>query len=160
MDARMTPAQVARRKFKSTLPRKFEGRTVFAMQALGEMFTLLDQFRSCAREAAQNMDAAKAIYAAVAYSLPNDAKLAFTSTVPEPGEKIGPFCDAMIDLENPIFLGVVFVQVDPAAKKAEHRAVSFVVPFKTDLDSIARLRYAQSVELIRIKQMTEQRGTA
>src|SRR5690348_8862709 len=113
-DTMMTPAQIARRKFKSMLPRKIENRVLSPMQALGETFTLLDKFRGMVRAEKRQMDAAKTVYAALAYTLPSANKLALTLTVPEPGKKVGPFCETVIGLErkNPTFLGVVFVQVD------------------------------------------------
>jgi hypothetical protein len=40
LDSMMTPGQVARRKFKSALPRKAQNRLLSPMQALGETFTL------------------------------------------------------------------------------------------------------------------------
>jgi hypothetical protein len=155
-DSMMTPAQIARRKFKSSLPRKAQNRTVSPMQALGETFTLLDQFRDMVHAEKQKMDAAKTVYAALAYTLPDAAKLAFTLTVPEPG-KIGPFCETVLELErkSAAFLGVVFVQVDPDAEKAAYKAVSFVVPFVSGPDAEARLLFAQKEELTKIQKKAE-----
>lgn len=126
------------------------------MQALGETFTLLDQFRGMVRAEKQKMDAAKTVYAALAYTLPNAAKLALTITVPEP-DKIGPFCETVMGLErkNPTFLGVVFVQVDPDAENTAYKAVSFVMPFMSGLDAEARLVFARKEELTRIQKVAE-----
>lgn len=156
MDDMMTPAQVARRKFKSSLPRKPQNRSLSPLQAIGETFTLLDQFRGVVRAEKQKMDAAKTVYAALAYALPDAVKLASTLTVPEP-EKIGRFCDTVIGLEhkNPRFLGVVFVQVDPDAKSAAYKAVSFVVPFVSGPEAEARLFFAQREELSKIQKTAE-----
>jgi hypothetical protein len=156
MDARMTAAQVARRKFKSTLPRKPENRSLSTMQALGETFTLLDQFRSFICAEKQSMDAGNTVYAAIAYSLPDAAKLASTLTVPDVG-KIGTFCDAVMGLgqKNPTFLGVVFVQVDPDAEKTPLKCVSFVVPFVSGPDAEARLLFAQREELSKVQKVLD-----
>jgi hypothetical protein len=156
-DSMMTPAQIARRKFKSMLPRKPQNRSLSPMQALGETFTLLDGFRGMVRTEKQSMDAAKTVYAAIAYALPNAAKLALTLTVPEPGKMIGPFCEAVMGLEKktPVFLGVVFVQVDPDSENATYKAVSFVVPFMSGPDAEARLLYAQKEELTKIQKVAE-----
>ena len=126
------------------------------MQALGETFTLLDDFRGFVRAEKQKVDPAKTIYAALAYALPETARLAFTLTVPEPG-KIGPFCETVLGLErkHPAFLGVVFVQVDPDAKSAAYKAVSFVVPFMSGTDAEARLHFAQKEELSKIQRTAE-----
>lgn len=143
-DKLMSPAQIARRKFKSALPRKPQNRTVSPMQALGETFTLLDQFRGMVRTETQRMDSDKTVYAAIAYELPGASKLAFTITVPEPGA-IGPFCDVVLGLEKkaPSFLGVVFVQVDTDTKNSAYETVSFVVPFMSGPDAEARLVFAR-----------------
>lgn len=153
-DSMMTPAQIARRKFKSMLPRKPQNRTLTPMQALGETFTLLDQFRGMVCDEMQ-MDAGATVYAALAYALPGTAKLAWTLTVPEPGKLVGKFCDTVMGLTTPEFLGVVFVQVDPNTKKAEYKAVSFVVPFMSGPDAEARLVYAQKQELTKIQKVAE-----
>ena len=68
LDARMTPAQIARRKFKATLPRKIHNRRLSAMEALGETFTLLDRFRGMVTEQKQDPDVT--LHAALAYCQP------------------------------------------------------------------------------------------
>jgi hypothetical protein len=156
-DSMMTPAQIARRKFKSALPRKAQNRTLVPLQAIGEAFTLLAQFCEMVSAEGQRTDPLKTVYAALAYTLPGASKLALTLTVPEPG-KIGPFCDTVMGLERktPDFLGVVFVQVDPDPKvSAAYRTVSFVVPFKSGSDVEARLLYAQREVLNKIQKTAE-----
>jgi hypothetical protein len=155
-DSMMTPAQIARRKFKSMLPRKIENRTLSPMQALGETFTLLDKFRDMVQAEKPRMDPAKTVYAALAYTLPNAVKLALTLPVPDPG-KIGPFCESVFGLarKNPTFLGLVFIQVDLDTKHPEYKAVSFVVPFKTGANAEARLHFAQKEELTRGQKIAE-----
>lgn len=150
LDELMTPAQIARRKFKSSLPRKTQERRLSAMEALGEVFTLLDRFRTILAE--QNgPDPNQTIYAALAFYLPetDPAMLADTLTVPEPG-KIGPFCDKVMALDRPRFLGLVFVQMDPNTDKRAYRAVSFAVPFMTGPEADGRLQTAQQMELAKL----------
>ena len=157
-DADMTPAQIARRKFKSMLPRKIKDRTGSPMQALGETFTLLDQFRSMVRYENRRTDTDGTIYAALAYSIPGAAQPAFTLTVPEPGN-MDTFCDFVLGLSQADFLGLIFVQVDPDAKKEAYKAVSFVVPFRVGPDATARLLYAQkAAELAKIQKVLEGLG--
>jgi hypothetical protein len=155
LDEKMTPGQVARRRFKSTLPRKTVHRELSPMRALGELFTLLDQFRGYVMAEKQRDDAAKNVYAALAFALPKKANLAFTLSVPEPGgTAIAEFCDEVLKLHAQ-FLGVVFVQVDPDAEGPKYRTVSFAVPFMTGPDAAARLMYAQNQELAKIQQTAE-----
>ena len=158
LDDKMTAAQIARRKFKSALPRKSQSRILAPMQALGETFTLLDQFRGMIRAEKPKIDVAKTVYAALAYALPDSAKLALTLTVPEPGKQIGKFCDVVMGLEQktPTFLGVVFVQVDPDLENtAAYKYASFVVPFVSGPDAEARLLFAQREELAKIRTTAE-----
>lgn len=160
LDARMTPAQIARRKFKSSLPRKVENRRLSAVAALGELFTLLDRFRGTVAEALRTPDAVKTIYAALVYCLPESkpAMLADTLPVPEPGgTSFGAFCEEAMALDRPLFLGVVFVQVDPHAENSAYKAVSFVTQFMGGPEAEARLHYAQEKELLKIQKDMEKR---
>jgi hypothetical protein len=152
----MTPAQVARRKFKSALPRTPQTRILSSLQAIGATFTLLDDFRDLVRTEKPETDPAKTVYAALAYSI---ADKTYTLTVPEPS-KIGPFCDAVASLKkNPLFLGVVFIQVDPDAKKTPLQSVSFAVPFmsgtKVDVWLKQALENAQKREQTKIQKVLE-----
>jgi hypothetical protein len=159
LDSTMTPAQVARRKFKSSLPRKLENRRLSAEAALGETFTLLDRFRGLVTEEMRTLEAVKTIYAALAYCLPESepAMLADSLPVPEPGmiEAFGAFCEMALSLDKPLFLGVVFVQVDPDAESPAYRSVTFAAPFMGGPEATARLRYAQEKELLRIRKTLE-----
>jgi hypothetical protein len=161
LDSTMTPAQVARRKFKSSLPRKVENRRLSAEAALGETFTLLDRFRGIVTAEMHDPEAVKTVYAALAYCLPESkpAMLADTLPVPEPGMKkaFGAFCEKALSLDKPHFLGVVFVQVDPHAENRAYKAVSFVTQFMSGPDAEARLHYAQEKELLKIQKDLEKR---
>lgn len=154
-DLKMTAAQVARRKFKSSLPRKVENRRLSAEAALGETFTLLDRFRSFVTEETRNPEAVKTVYAALAYCLPEShpAMLADTLIVPEPGmaKAFGQFCEDALSLDGPLFLGLVFVQVDLDREDSLYRAVSFVTQFMSGPEAQARLHYAQEKELLKIQ---------
>jgi hypothetical protein len=153
IEEKMTAAQRARRRFKSALPRKPQNRILSPLQALGVTFTLLDDFQGHVRAEKQSMDADKTVYAALAYSL-GDGMPVHTATVPGP-EKIGPFCEMVLALQNPLFLGVVFVQVDPDTNSLMHHTVSFVVPFMSGVDAELRLVHAQKQELTKIQKVLE-----
>lgn len=162
LDSMMTPAQVARRKFKSSLPRKVENRRLSAEAALGETFTLLDRFRGIVTAEMRNPEAVKTVYAAIAYCLPESkpTMLADTLPVPEPGTKkaFGTFCEKVLSLDKPLFLGVVFVQVDPDRRDDRvYGATCFVTQFMGGPEAIARLRYAQEKELLKIQKDMEKR---
>ena len=141
LDSTMTRGQVARRNFKSSLPRKVSTRTPSPMEALGETFTLLDRFRGMAAEQGAGPET---LYAALAYCLPEASpELAFYAGLPGP-EGVVEFCQDVMKLPNPNFLGLVFVQVDPDAKTLpEYQTVSFCTQFMGGLDAEARLLYAR-----------------
>ena len=142
----LTRAQVARGMFKATLPRKPQDRRVSAMEALGETFTLLDRFRGMIVR--QELDPDATLHAALAYCLPESggALAYYTEFLPGPSE-IGKFCDRIVALPNPLFLGVVFVQVDPDAGKEGQRTVAFSVPFRSGAEDAGRLLVAQKLFL-------------
>jgi len=152
LDDKMTRAQIARRKFKSALPRKAQNRRPSTMEALGELFTLFDRFRSVVAEQGQDPDAL--LHAALAYHLPKSdpATVAHIATLPYASE-VGKFCDEVMKLDRPEFLGVVFVQVDPDADKQEYKAVSFCVPFSGAPEDAGRLLTAQKVFLHKIQEV-------
>jgi len=106
-------------------------------------------------------DAVKTIYAALVYCLPESKPemLADTLPVPEPGMKkaFGAFCEKAMSLDRPLFLGVVFVQVDPDAKEKAYKAVSFVTQFMGGPEAEARLHYAQEKELLKIQKDLEKK---
>ena len=139
LDDRMTSAQIARRRFKASLPRKIQDRELSVHGALGETFTLLDTFRSL------SPDPDKTIMAALAYHRgSNPAKLAELLIVPDPA-KVGEFCDRVAALapHKPKFLGLLFVHVDTETKNPAYKAVSFAVPFMGGAEAAARLHFAQ-----------------
>jgi hypothetical protein len=156
LDSMMTPAQVARRKFKSSLPRKVENRRLSAMEALGETFKLLDRFSSMVVAETQHKEAARTVSASLAYCLPESdpATLAHTLTVPLPS-KIGKFCEKIMSLDWPLFLGIVFIQTDPYTDQRQHKTTCFVTQFMGGPAAIARLRYAQEIELLKVEKQIE-----
>lgn len=147
MDERMTSAQVARRKFKSTLPRKVQNRRLSAMEALGETFTLFDRFRNMVREQGQNPD--KMLRAGLAYCLPeSDLSMLAATTRPLPGpSEIGAFCNEVMALDRPLFLGVVFVQFDPDTDNPEYESIAFVAQFMGGPEAEGRLLFARKMFL-------------
>lgn len=150
LDAKMTPAQIARRKFKSGLPRKPQNRRPSAMEALGSLFTLLDQFAGLIAEQGQDPD--KTLHAALAFHSPDSPSVADVATLPN-RSGLGKFCDAVMELSNPVFLGVVFVQVDPDPDvKPAYKFVSFCVPFAGSPEDTGRLLTAQKIYLHKIEQ--------
>lgn len=158
LDSMMTPAQVARRKFKSSLPRKVENRRLSAMEALGETFKLLDRFRTMVVEETRIPEAVNTVHAALAYCLPeaDPATLAYTVTVPEP-PNVGTFCDTIMSLDRPLFLGIVFLQFDPYTDSQQYKTTCFVTQFMGGPEAVARLRYAQEKELLKVRKHMETR---
>jgi len=144
LDAKMTPAQVARRKFKSTLPRKIENRRLSAMEALGETFKLFDRFGGVIVEQGQNPDIT--LYAALAYYLPESDPAMLGSTILIPGHsRIGDFCNEVMKLDRPLFLGVVFIQFDPDTDNSNYKWASFCAQFMGGPEAEGRLLYAQKM---------------
>jgi len=114
----MTRAQVARRRFKSGLPRKIESRDLSPMEALARTMGLFDSLRSEMQRAGLSKDDVKA---ALVFYQPNtkgrEHVIAETRLLPKP-EDIPQFCEAVLSLDSPVFLGVLFQQEDHEARKA------------------------------------------
>lgn len=158
LDSMMTPAQVARRKFKSTLPRKIENRRLSALEAIGKTATLLDSFRGVVAEHGQNPDVT--LHAALAYCLPESdpAMLGNAVLIPGPSD-IAPFCEGVMKLDRPLFLGVVFIQLDPDTDDPKYKWVSFCAQFMGGPEAESRLMYAQkNVLLTRIQETAKKLG--
>jgi hypothetical protein len=143
-DSMMTSAQIARRKFKSSLPRKIENRRLSAMEALGETFRLFDHFRDAV--ANEGVDPSTA-QAGLVYCLPESNPGVFAATVPLPepsASEIAKFCKRVMALDRPLFLGVIFVQEDPAPKcSREYKRVAFVAQFMGGPEAEGRLLAAR-----------------
>jgi len=132
LDAVMTKAQVARRKFKSALPRKPENRELTALEAMGRTMLLIDRFRG---EMASEELSPDDVEAALIYSW-RDGKNLETDVVKLPKPKdIAGFADRVMAVRNPRFLGVLFLQRDHQAEKDEKKSTIFVFPFLTDPQS-------------------------
>jgi hypothetical protein len=143
LDSMMTPAQVARRKFKSSLPRKIENRRLSPMEALGETFRLFDRFRGMVEEEGVDPNTTQA---ALVYCLPESKPevLAMTVPLPKPGPtEMVNFCKRVMSVDRPLFLGVIFLQEDPDADNAKYQRVAFVVQFMSGPDAEGRLLAAR-----------------
>jgi len=147
LDEMMTPAQVARRRFKSTLPRKQEKRELAPMQAIGRMMELFVQFM-------EQMEAVglipEDVKAAIVYYQPKtkgkETVLAQTEVLPPKPADVGAFCEKILSLDKPVFLGMLFEQHDRKAEKngdTKQAWVAFGVPFTESHDAAARLLAAR-----------------
>jgi hypothetical protein len=146
LDATMTKTQVVRRKFKSALPRTPENRELSALEAMARTMQLLDQLIN--ETAAAGLDTNN-VQAGLVYHQPRtkgeESVLARTIVVPPNAKEIGKkFVDAVVNLDKPRFLGVLFLQHDPDTDRAEYKNVLFVWPFLNGPDDAARLIAARN----------------
>lgn len=146
----MTKAQKARQRFKSGLPRKPGNVELSWMQALGRTAELFDSLRNEIKVEGANPDDAQV---ALVYFQPEarDAVLAHVVPLPKP-EKMTDFCQRVMSLHKPVFLGVLFLQHDKEAEKAGDRKqanVMFGLPFTTAYDAPARLLAARERQRLR-----------
>jgi hypothetical protein len=140
----MTTAQVVRRKFKSALPRTVPNRELSKMEALARTMELMDKFRNAMRAAElSETDVA----CGLVYWQPETPGMenVVEVTIPLPApEQIGTFCNAVMALDRPVFLGVLFIQTDRDPDiKPEKRYTIFALPFMDDPGSARRLLAAR-----------------
>ena len=147
LEERMTRAQVARRRFKSGLPRKPDSRELSSLEALARTASLFDRLRSEMQAVGVNPDNASA---ALVFYQPHtkgmESVLAQTVHLPKP-EGIAKFCERVMALDRPVFLGVLFIQHDAEAKRAgdeRQTNVCFGVAFTTQHDAPARMLAARA----------------
>jgi hypothetical protein len=154
LDEKMSPAQIARRKFKSSLPRKIENRRLSALEAMGETFKLFDRFRGMIVEHGQDPDIT--LHAALAYCLPESDPVMLAGTIHLPGHPwLADFCDAVAKLDRPLFLGVVFIQADPDTENSNYKCTSFCAQYVGGPEAVARLVYAQKMEMEKVGKVLE-----
>jgi hypothetical protein len=140
----MTKAQKARQRFKSGLPRKPGNEELSWMQALARTVDMFDGLRNEMRGEGLNPDD---VQAALVYFQPHarDAVLARVVPLPKP-DKMAEFCEQIMALDKPAFLGVLFLQHDEQAEKAGDRKqanVIFGIAFTTAYDAPARMLAAR-----------------
>jgi hypothetical protein len=144
LDATMTKTQVVRRKFKSALPRTIKNRVLSKMEALARTMELFDRLRSEMKAAGLDENN---VYAGLIYCQPEtkgmERVLANVVVLPKPGD-IAAFCDGVMGLDKPLFLGVLFAQRDPDATKAAYKNVVFVWPFMLGPEAEGRLLAART----------------
>jgi hypothetical protein len=155
LDEKMTAAQLARRDFKSSLPRKILNLRLSPMAALGQTFILLDRFRALAEHygADPELIHAELIHAELIYFTPTVQ----VATFPVPNQdKLGAFCDAVNAAKGATFLGVLFIHTDREANPGYH-TVSFVAQFIGGPEAVTRMKVAQQRRLLELEQMTLER---
>ena len=150
LEERMTRAQVARRRFKSGLPRKPGNVELSWMQALARTADLYDGLRNEMRAVGVNPEHAQA---ALVYFQPHarDGVLAQVVPLPKP-DKMTEFCERVMSLDKPVFLGVLFLQHDAEAEKAgdiKQTNVLFGTAFTTAHDAEARMLAARESQRFR-----------
>jgi hypothetical protein len=150
LEERMTRAQVARRRFKSGLPRKPGNAELSWMQALARTAELFDGLRTEMSKVGVNPDHAQA---ALVYFQPHarDGVLAHVVPLPKP-DKMAEFCERVMSLDKPVFLGVLFLQHDEKAEKdgdTKQANVLFGIAFTTAHDAEARMLAARESQILR-----------
>jgi hypothetical protein len=114
------------------------------MEAMARTMELFDRLRN-------DMEAAglkkSDVQAGVVYCQPETEGekhvLARTIPLPKP-EDIGTFVKKVAAIDKPLFLGVIFIQHDPAAEKDEYKNVAFVWPFMSGPEAEGRLLAART----------------
>jgi len=149
LDDMMTRAQVVRRRFKSGLPRKPESRELSPMEAMARTMELFDRFRNMMQAEGEGLSKDH-VQAALVFYQPRtkgmEHVLAQTVVLPKP-EKIGEFANAVMALDKPVFLGLLFLQHDVDAAKAgdtKQENVLFGLAFTTLFDAPARVLAARA----------------
>lgn len=142
LDASMTKAQVVRRRFKSSLPRTIQNKYLSKMEAMAKVMELLDHFRGeMATEGLLKTD----VSAGLVYCQPETKGVeddTFTIALPAP-ENLEKFVKAVMALEKPLFLGVLFIHTDRQADKPEKKHTIFVWPFMGGPEAEKRLLAAR-----------------
>ena len=130
LDAVMTKAQVVRRKFKSALPRIIQNRVLSQLEAMARTMELFDKLRGMMQDAGLSKGDVSAGLVCCQPETPGKEHIeAQMIHLPTP-EKIGEFVDKVMALEKPLFLGVLFAQVDrEAIEKGKPGGSVFVWPF-------------------------------
>jgi hypothetical protein len=146
LDDTMTRAQVARRRFKSSLPRKIGYVELTPFEAVLRTGDMLVRFL---REVESEGLDGDTVQVGLVFCQPKtkgkEHILAETIVLPGP-EKIGAFADRVLALDKPVFLGLLFLQRDPEATKArdeKQASVMFGCEFTKSHDAEARLLAAR-----------------
>ena len=142
LDKTMTPAQVARRRFKSSLPRKQGQRDLAPMEAIGHMMNVFTRFMQEMEGVGLDPQASKR-----PSCITNRKPRAKNTCSPNRGptdqaRRRRRILEKILLLDKPVFLGMLFEQHDRKAEKnadAKQAWVAFGVPFTEAHDAAARL---------------------
>jgi hypothetical protein len=123
LDSQMTKSQVVRRKFNASRPRVIQNRRLSKFEAMARTMELFDKLRDAQREAGLE---ANDVVAGLVFAEHGNIVRTFWLPVPE---RINEFVKKVMELKDPMFLGVLFGQKDPDAVKEEKQATAFLWPF-------------------------------
>jgi hypothetical protein len=145
LDAVMTPAQVVRRRFKSSLPRTVKNTILTKVAAMARAEELYERFRG--EMAAGGLNKSD-VSAALVFCQPEtpgmEGLLAQVAPLPDPDKgNMEMFVETTMALDRPLFLGVLFFQTDHKTTKPEQRHVVFVAPFMGGPEAEKRLLAAR-----------------
>ena len=145
LDATMTPTQVSRRRFKSSLPRRIENRLISKLGAIARVFELFDRLGEEMKGAGADRSNAQV---GLMYTQPNtkgqEHVLARTIALDASGAHgFGLFCEAVMALDEPLFLGALFYQHDPDADSPTQRHILFVAQFMASPEANGRMLAAR-----------------
>ncbi len=148
----MTRAQVVRKIFKARVPRKVEAVELSPLQALARTADLFDDLRSEMQKAELSKDD---VQCGLVFCQPRtkgrEAVISQTLALPKP-DRIAEFASAIMELDRPVFLGLLFLQRDHEAAKAgnaEQANVLFAVPFTTAWDGLNRMLAARASQMVK-----------
>jgi hypothetical protein len=145
----MTRAQVARRRFKSSLPRtKILDVELSPRTALARTMELLGRFRDeVVAEGLSETTVQGALVFCQPHTKGKEAVLAQVKVVPEFAE-FSQFFTEMLTIDKPVFLGMLFWQHDPDARDEKQSRVMFGCAFTKSHDAEARLLAARNQQAL------------
>lgn len=115
MEKTLTAATRVRRRFKAGRPRAIQDRTVGPMEAMNKTVELLEKLRALSQQEGVDPDSVCAGLIYKQSDIPAKGYFQVRMVVLERPNQLNAFIDKVMALDQPLFLGIVFAQLDREA---------------------------------------------
>jgi hypothetical protein len=130
MEKALTAAARVRRRFKAGRPRAIQDRVIGPMEAMNTTMTLLEKLRALTEDAGLEPSSVSAALIYRQPETPGEEHFRARMVALEAPNQLRAFFDKVMALDKPLFLGIIFAQLDrEAGEQGKGQYITFAWPF-------------------------------